>query len=57
MTDLKVAWSGEHYAKLGAKRAYTVWRPSHFVAELAELVAKVERDRRAARDLVPRCRT
>ena len=36
----------------GAPRsAYTVWRPSHFAAEFAELEAQVRADRRAARDL------
>ena len=42
VTDLRVAWSGDDYKQLGAKSAYTVWRPSHFVAELEELIAKVE---------------
>jgi hypothetical protein len=43
VTDLKLAWSGEDFRDLAAKNAYTVWRPSHFAAELAELKAQVER--------------
>jgi hypothetical protein len=42
VTDLRVAWSGPGYSKLGAKNAYTVWRPSHFAAELDEVRAQVE---------------
>jgi hypothetical protein len=31
---LDVNWSRLDYASLGAKEAYTVWRPTHFAAEL-----------------------
>ena len=43
VTDLKVAWSEDDFRRLGAKRAYTVWRPSHFAAELEALTAEVVR--------------
>jgi hypothetical protein len=41
--DLQVRWSGEQFRDLDRKRAYTVWRPADFAAELAELVHEVER--------------
>jgi hypothetical protein len=41
VTRLKVVWSGDDYADLEAKGAYTIWRPEHFRAELAELEAQV----------------
>lgn len=43
MVSLKVVWSGPGYDDVIAKRAYTVWRPEHFRAELAEIVERVER--------------
>ena len=42
VTQLRVAWSGDGYADLAAKGAYTVWRPEHFRAEYDALVAQVE---------------
>jgi hypothetical protein len=41
--DLK--WSRLDYANLGAKQAYTVWRPTHFAAELRAVVDAVRRIR------------
>ncbi len=41
VTRLRVVWSGPDFADPVAKSAYTVWRPPHFAAELAELVAAV----------------
>jgi hypothetical protein len=43
VTDLKVVWSGDDYADLEKKRAYTVWQPAHFARELAALEARVGR--------------
>ena len=40
---LEVAWSGDDYANPAAKGAYTVWRPTHFAAELAEVADQVRR--------------
>jgi hypothetical protein len=42
VTKLKVAWSGDDFADLGAKGAYTVWRPDHFASELAEAAEQVK---------------
>ena len=42
MTDLRVTWSGDDFRDLRAKRAYTVWRPEHFAAELAEVEQAVK---------------
>jgi hypothetical protein len=48
---LKVCWSTEGYPdgrvdrRLRDKEGFTVWRPSHFAAEWAELVAAIERVR------------
>lgn len=41
ITTLRVVWSGADYRDLERKRAYTVWRPEHFRAELAEVAAAV----------------
>jgi hypothetical protein len=41
ITTLNVVWSGPGFRDLELKRAYTVWRPEHFTAELAEVVAAV----------------
>lgn len=41
VTRLRVAWTGDDYADMDAKDAYTVWRPQHFLAEYAELVEQV----------------
>lgn len=41
---LDVTWSRLDYANIGAKEAYTVWRPIHFATELgavSEAVAKI----------------
>jgi lysophospholipase L1-like esterase len=43
VVQLKVAWSGDDYANPAAKGAYTVWRPSHFAAELGEVAEQVRR--------------
>lgn len=45
MTQLRVAWSGEGYNNLHHKRSFTVWRPSHFAAELALVAQRVEQVR------------
>lgn len=42
VTDLRVDWSGEHFADLRNKGAYTVWRPEHFRTELAHVVDAVQ---------------
>ena len=42
---LKAKWSGQDYADLGKKGAYTVWHPAHFRAELAQVVAAVRQVR------------
>lgn len=39
VTKLEVVWSGEHFKELDGKSCYTVWRPSHFAEEFAEIVA------------------
>ena len=41
VTDLHVAWSGDDYADPERKRQYTVWRPTHFRAEMEALMAQV----------------
>jgi hypothetical protein len=41
VTRLDVVWSGEDFRDVERKRAYTVWRPEHFAAELAEVAAAV----------------
>jgi hypothetical protein len=43
VTKLKVAWSGDGYQDLSRKGAYTVWTPTHFANELAEVVAEVKK--------------
>jgi hypothetical protein len=43
MTDLHVVWSGPSYDTLDGKAGYTVWRPTHFIAELELLVEQVKR--------------
>ena len=45
MTKLKTLWSGDGYADVARKGAYTVWRPEHFAAEWALLVAELRRIR------------
>ncbi|MGH2840903.1 MAG: hypothetical protein ACRDKY_08780 [Solirubrobacteraceae bacterium] len=42
---LDVKWSRLDYANLSAKDAYTVWRPSHFAAELRAVSDAVKRVR------------
>jgi hypothetical protein len=42
VTDLRIAWSGPDFAELSDEPRYTVWRPTHFVQELAEVRSKVE---------------
>lgn len=39
--DKQIRWSGADHAELDAKSAYNAWRPAHFAAEYAELVAAV----------------
>src|SRR5262249_25334337 len=41
MAKLKMCWSAAAYRDLARKRAYTIWRPSHFSAEWAELVTRL----------------
>ncbi|MGH3793621.1 MAG: hypothetical protein ACRDSP_01895 [Pseudonocardiaceae bacterium] len=41
VTSLRVVWSGPGYDDLARKGAFTVWRPSHFIAELDHLATKV----------------
>jgi hypothetical protein len=41
-TQLRVVWSGPGYDDLARKDAFTVWQPSHFIAELNLIVAKVQ---------------
>jgi hypothetical protein len=41
VTELKVRWSGDDYADPDLKSQYTVWRPSHFEAEMRALMAQV----------------
>jgi hypothetical protein len=55
MTHLQVVWSGDDFKDPFRKSQYTVWRPSHFAAELAELVMKVSeiRARRVIWGTVP----
>jgi hypothetical protein len=43
VTRLRVAWSGAGYDDVERKSAYTVWRPEHFAAEWALLVAELRR--------------
>ena len=42
VTDLRVVWSGPGYDDLTRNGAFTVWRPTHFIAELAHVVTKVQ---------------
>ncbi len=42
VTDLRVAWSGDGFRDLKQKEDYTVWRPEHFKAELAEIQEAVK---------------
>ncbi|HEY2764890.1 MAG TPA: hypothetical protein VGJ13_12900 [Pseudonocardiaceae bacterium] len=41
VTSLRVAWSGPGFDDLAHKDAFTVWRPSHFIAELDRVVTEV----------------
>ena len=43
--SLTVSWSGPDFADPAAKGRYSVWRPEHFAAELAEVAAAVRRVR------------
>lgn len=43
VTKLKALWSGGDYADVTKKGKYTVWRPEHFAAEWALLVAELRR--------------
>src|SRR5690606_31253239 len=40
--DKRVVWSGDGFADLDRKEAFTVWRPTHFAAEYAELMRALE---------------
>lgn len=50
ITELDVVWSDAGFDDLTRKSAFTVWRPSHFIAELERVVAQVRRIR--ARHLI-----
>jgi hypothetical protein len=41
VTSLDVAWSDEGFDDLTQKKAFNVWRPSHFESELKELTVQV----------------
>ncbi|EIV92395.1 hypothetical protein [Frankia sp. QA3] len=41
VTQLDVAWSGDGYDDPAHKNRFTVWRPSHFAAELARIADRV----------------
>ena len=41
MVKLKLCWSGDGYDDPARKGGFTVWRPSHFAAEWAQLVARL----------------
>lgn len=43
MCLLQVCWSQDDYADPLAKSKYTVWRPTHFAAEMAALMSLVDR--------------
>jgi hypothetical protein len=43
VTSLKVVWSAAGYDDLGKKQQFTVWRPTHFKAELKEVAKAVEK--------------
>lgn len=45
VTRLEVRWSGEGYADLSKKGAFSVWRPEHFAAEWGLLVKELRRIR------------
>jgi hypothetical protein len=45
VVQLKVEWSKEGYDDLEKKRKFTVWRPSHFKAELDRVVNEVKKVR------------
>ena len=45
VTQLRVSWSGEGYDDLDRNGAFTVWRPSHFAAELGLVAARVKQIR------------
>ncbi len=45
VTQLRVVWSGEGYDDLDRNGGYTVWRPSHFAAELDLVAEQVSRIR------------
>ncbi|MFG3254677.1 hypothetical protein [Streptomyces sp. NPDC048172] len=41
VVKLRLVWSGDGYDDPRRKNAYTVWRPEHFTAELAQVAARV----------------
>src|SRR5512132_3615235 len=41
VTQLKVVWSDVGYDNQNRKGAFTVWRPTHFIAELSEVAERV----------------
>ena len=43
VVQLKVLWSGDDYDDPDEKLNYTVWRPSHFKAELDRVVAEIRK--------------
>ncbi|ABD09501.1 hypothetical protein ThrDRAFT_00015 [Frankia casuarinae] len=40
---LRLVWSGDNFADLNGKKAYTVWRPAHFQQEYDQLVTEIEK--------------
>ncbi|SFK55083.1 hypothetical protein [Geodermatophilus ruber] len=42
VVDLRVRWTEDDFRDLDRKGRYTVWRPEHFAAELAEVVRAVQ---------------
>src|SRR5262249_36922980 len=43
VTSLKVVWSDTGYDDLEQKQSFTVWRPTHFAAELKKVIAEIRR--------------
>lgn len=41
VTQLKIVWSGAGYDDPARKNEFTVWRPTHFAAELAQMAGRV----------------
>ncbi|MCJ0902112.1 hypothetical protein [Rhodococcus sp. ARC_M6] len=43
VTELRVQWSGNNFRDQDAKRDYTVWQPSHFASEYADVLTAIRR--------------